>query len=86
MKIQNTENSEKESSETKKEIKTKREANKHKTYLSHDRLQDEPSKGVLRKWCPKNMQQIDRKTPMWKFNFNKVAVLLNSHFSMCVLL
>ena len=31
MKIQNTENSEKESSETKKEIKTKREANKDKT-------------------------------------------------------
>ena len=31
MKIQNTENSEKESSETKKEIKTKREVNKDKT-------------------------------------------------------
>ena len=31
MKIQNTENSEKESSETKNEIKTKREVNKDKT-------------------------------------------------------
>ena len=31
MKIQNIENSEKESSETKKEIKTKREVNKDKT-------------------------------------------------------
>ena len=37
--------------------------------------QKQPSRGVLRKRCPENMQQIYR-TPMPKCNFNKVALQL----------
>ena len=43
MRIQNTENSEKENSETKQEIRTKREVNEDKTKLWHDWLQEQPS-------------------------------------------
>ena len=35
--------------------------------------QKQPSRGVLRKRCSENMQQIDRRTTMPKFDFNKVA-------------
>ena len=73
MRIQNTENSEKENSETKQEIRTKREVNKDKIKLLHDRLQQEPYKGVLRKRCSENIQQIYRRTPMPTFCFNNVA-------------
>ena len=33
-----------------------------------------------------NMEQIYRKTPMPKYDFNKVATLLKSHFGVGVLL
>ena len=36
-------------------------------------LQKQPSRGVLKKRCSENMQQICRRTPMPKCNFNKVA-------------
>ena len=36
-------------------------------------LQKQPYRGVLRKWCSENMQQIYRKTPVPKCDFNKVA-------------
>ena len=32
-------------------------------------IQKQPSRGVLRKICSKNMQQIQRRTPMPKFDF-----------------
>ena len=32
-----------------------------------------PPRGVLKKRCSENMQQIYRRTPMPKCNFNKVA-------------
>ena len=35
-------------------------------------LQKQPFKGVLKKKCPENMQQIYRRTPMPKCDFNKV--------------
>ena len=35
--------------------------------------QKQPSRGVLRKRCSENMQQIYRRTPMPKCDFNKVA-------------
>ena len=35
--------------------------------------QKEPSRGVLRKRCSENMQQIYRRTRMPKCDFNKVA-------------
>ena len=35
--------------------------------------QKQPSKGVLKKRCYENMQQICRRTPMPKCDFNKVA-------------
>ena len=38
--------------------------------------QEQPSRGVLRKWCSENMQQIYRRTPMPKCDFNKVALQL----------
>ena len=36
-------------------------------------FQKQPSRGVLRKRCSENMQQIYRRTPMPKYDFNKVA-------------
>ena len=35
--------------------------------------QKQPSRGILEKRCSKIMQQIYRKTPMPKCDFNKVA-------------
>ena len=35
--------------------------------------QKQPSRGVLKKKCSENMQQIYRRTPMRKHDFNKVA-------------
>ena len=51
-------------------------------------IQKQPSRGVLRKRCSENMQQIYRRTPMPKCDFNKVALatLLKSQFRMGVLL
>ena len=37
-------------------------------------IQKQPSRGVLRKRCSENMQQIYRRTPMPKCDFNKVAL------------
>ena len=36
-------------------------------------IQTQPSRSVLKKSCSENMQQIYRRTPMRKCNFNKVA-------------
>ena len=36
-------------------------------------IQKQPLKGVLSKRCSKNMQQIYKRTPMPKCDFNKVA-------------
>ena len=41
--------------------------------LSKLLLQKQPLKGVLEKRCSENMQQIYRRTPMPKCDFNKVA-------------
>ena len=41
-------------------------------FYDEERLK-QPSSGVLRKRYSENMQQIYRKTPMSKFDFNKVA-------------
>ena len=41
-----------------------------------ERLQEQPSKGALRKRCSENMQHIYGITPMLKFDFNKVALRL----------
>ena len=38
--------------------------------------QKQPTRGVLRKSCSENMQQIYSKTPMPKYDFNKVALQL----------
>ena len=46
----------------------------------------QPLRGVPRKRCSENMQQMYRRTPMRKCDFNKVATLLKSHFGMGVLL
>ena len=43
----------------------------------HD-LQKKPSIGILRKRCSENMQQIYRRTPMLKRDFNKVAKSLQN--------
>ena len=42
-------------------------------------MQKQPSRGVLRKRCSENMQQIYRRTPMPKCDFNKVALKLQSN-------
>ena len=50
-------------------------------------VQKQPSRGVPRKRCSENVQQIYRRTPMPKCDFNKVAKqLLKSHFGVDVLL
>ena len=38
-----------------------------------NKMQKEPSRGVFKKRYSKNMQQIYRRTPMLKCDFNKVA-------------
>ena len=56
------------------------------------KVKKQPLKVVLTKRCSENMQQIYRRTPMPKCDFNKVAVakqfyiLLKSLFGMGVLL
>ena len=35
-----------------------------------------PPRGVLSTWCSENMQQINKRTPMPKWDFNKVALEL----------
>ena len=37
-------------------------------------IQKQPSTGVLKNRCSENMQQIYRRRPMPKYNFNKVAL------------
>ena len=38
-----------------------------------DHLQKQPSRGVLKRRCSENVEQINRRTPMSKSDFNKVA-------------
>ena len=38
------------------------------------KLQKQPSRDVLRKRCSENIQQIYRRTPMPKCDYNKVAI------------
>ena len=45
------------------------------------KLQKQPSRGVLKKRCSENIQQIYRRTPMPKCNFNKVALQSSWMFS-----
>ena len=54
-----------------------------KTKAPQSYVQKQPSKSVLSKRCPENMQQeISRKTPMPKCDFNKVALQLGGCFYM----
>ena len=48
-------------------------------YFKAMTLQKQLSRGVLRKRCSENMQQIYRRTPMPKSNFNKVVLLSRAH-------
>ena len=45
------------------------------------RIQKQPSRGVRRKRCSENMQQIYRRTPIPKCDFNKVEIALWYGFS-----
>ena len=45
-------------------------------YLKKNIIFKQPLRGVLEKRCSKNMQQIYRRTPMPKRDFNKVALQL----------
>ena len=78
---------------------TKKVASCEKSWLVENRLylrttaeqarlnsQKQPSRCVLRKRCSENMQPIYRRIRMPKFDFNKAATLLESHFGMGVLL
>ena len=50
--------------------------------------QKQPYRGVIRKRCSENMQQICRKTPMSKCEFNKlhfgIGILLYIKFATCI--
>ena len=62
-------------------IKFNFDSQKIKDLFGSDGIQQkQPSRGVLRKRCSENMQQIYRRTPMSKREFNKL------HFGMGVLL
>ena len=39
-------------------------------------VQKQPPRGVPRKRCSENMQQIYRRTPMQKYHFNNIAMQL----------
>ena len=58
------------------------------TRLAFDEKQKQPFGDVLTKRYSKNMQKINRRTPMSKCDFNKVALstLLRSYFGMGILL
>ena len=58
------------------------------TRLAFDEKQKQPFGDVLTKRYSKNMQKINRRTPMSKCDFNKVALstLLRSYFGMVILL
>ena len=45
-----------------------------KKYVSLNVVKTQPSRGVLIQRCSKNLQQIYRRTPMPKCDFNKVAL------------
>ena len=51
---------------------------------SYPQAEKQPDRGVLKRRCSENMQQIYRRAAMLKCNFNKVA--LKSHFGMGVVL
>ena len=40
--------------------------------MNHKQIQKQPFRGVLKKRCSENMQQIYRRTPMQKCKFNNV--------------
>ena len=40
-------------------------------------IQKQPPRGILKKMCSENTQQIYMKTPMLKCDFNKVALQIN---------
>ena len=44
----------------------------YRKFVTVDEIQKKPSRGVHRKRCPENMQQIFRRTPMPRCNFNKL--------------
>ena len=54
-------------------VKRRRDNNNLYKKKTERKLQKQPSSGVLRKKCSENMQQIYRRKPMSKFDFNKVA-------------
>ena len=49
-------------------------------------IQKQPPRRVPRKRCSENIQQINRRTPMPKCDFNSFATLLKSHIGMDALL
>ena len=61
---------------------------KDKKVGDYDLEQKQRFRGVFMKRCSETMQQIYRRTPVAKCDFNKVALatLLKSHFAMGVLL
>ena len=44
--------------------------------LTNNYNQEQPPRGVLSRRCSENMQQIYRRTPMLKCDFNKNALIL----------
>ena len=53
------------------------------TYILTSEIQKQPSRGVLRKKCAENMQQIHSRTSMLKCDFNKVAKLWTTASESC---
>ena len=55
-------------------------------FLRLKKNQKQPSRGILRKRCSENIQQIYRRTPMPKCDFNKVLGLVHWCFGIGALL
>ena len=65
---------------------TENKMNNYVVYLLASDRQKQPSRGVLRKSCSKNLQQIYRRTTMPKYDFTLRNFTLKSHFDISVLL
>ena len=52
----------------------KEDENSKKKFYIHVMCSSQKQPSVLKKWCSENMQQIYSRTPLPKFDFNKVAI------------
>ena len=65
-------------------LQAENKMNNYVVYLLASDRHKQPSRGVLRKSCSENLQQIYRRTPMPKYDFTLRNFTLKSHFDISV--